>query len=232
VRARAVVPAVLLLCGPTTLAAQLCVGNAAFALSHFMTAANFEFDHVAQRYTLELRYNTHHVFGAAEYGVRSWEPTSLNGTSTAYSLSVGIDKSSQKSKFGFCPMVRWSRLSGPNQINGTAYSFADRSFAAEFNVGFLAIRSNLWDFMPAANITFGTGNPQLTAPGGHIGEYEDYCCGKQDFTTFGLGIGIGYSDELTLIPSITWPLDNPASGQKGAQKTYAVRVTFRLGKGI
>src|SRR5437762_6061710 len=83
-----------------------------------MTAANAEFDPVAQRYSLEIRYNTHHVFGAAEYGMRSWEPTSLNGTSKAYSLSVGIDPSSQKAKFGFCPMLRWSGLSGPHQING------------------------------------------------------------------------------------------------------------------
>ncbi len=231
-RARVAVPAVLLLCGPTTLAAQLCVGNAAFALSHFMTAANAEFDPVAQRYSLEIRYNTHHVFGAAEYGMRSWEPTSLNGTSKAYSLSVGIDPSSQKAKFGFCPMLRWSGLSGPHQINGTPYSFSDQSFAAAFSVGFLMIRTGLWDLMPSANITFGTGNPQLEAPGGHIGEYQDFCCGKQHFTTFRLGIGFGFSDELTLIPSITWPLDNPATGQKGAQKTYAVRAAFRLGKGM
>ena len=100
---------------------------------------------------LEIRYNTHHVFGAAEYGMRSWEPTSLNGTSKAYSLSVGIDPSSQKAKFGFCPMLRWSGLSGPHQINGTPYSFSDQSFAAAFSVGFLMIRTGLWDLMPSAN---------------------------------------------------------------------------------
>jgi len=216
-----------------TLAAQLCVGNAAFAISHFTAAARADFDPVAQRFTLELRYNTHHLFGAAEFGVKSWETTtSFNGDSKAYSLTLGIDKSSQKSKFGFCPMLYWSRLSGPNQINGTAYSFSDQTLAAEFSAGFLMYRSQLWDFMPTANITFGTVNPQLIAPGGHIGEYHEFCCGKQSFTTFGLGIGLGYSDDLTLIPSITWPLNNPPTGQKGAQKTYAIRVTFRIGKGV
>lgn len=232
-RARIVAPALLLLCGPGCLAAQLCVGNASFALSHFTAAANFEFDPIAQRYTLEARYHTHHAFAAAEYGVRTWETTSLNGISQAYSLSLGFDVSSLKSKIGLCPMVRWSRLSGPNAINGTPWNFSERAIAGGLSLGFLMVRSGLWDFMPAANITFGTGNPQLTtAAGGNLDEYQDYCCGEQSFTTFRLGIGLGYSDELTLIPSITWPLDNGSSTQKGAQKTYGVRATLRLGKGI
>lgn len=226
------VPALLLACGPATLAAQLCVGNAAFALSHFTTAANLEFDPVAQRYTLEARYHTHHVFAGVEYGVRSWETTSLNGVSQAYSLSLGVDPASPKSKIGFCPMVRWSGLSGPNEINGGPYSFSERAIAGGLSLGFLMARSQLWDFMPTANIIFGTGNPQLTAPGGSIDEYHDFCCGEKGYATLRLGIGLGYSDELTLIPSITWPLDNGGSTQKGAQKTYAVRATLRLGKGL
>jgi hypothetical protein len=232
-RVRIVASTLLLLCGPGRLTAQLCVGNASFPLSHFTTAANFEFDPVAQRYTLEARYNTHHFFAAAEYGVRSWETTSLNGLSQAYSLSLGMDGSSPKSKIGFCPMVRWSGLSGPNEIAGTAWNFSERVIAGGLSLGFLMARSRLWDFMPTANITFGTGNPQLTTPaGGSLDEYQDFCCGERGFTTFRLGIGLGYSDELTLIPSITWPLDNGGSTQKGAQKTYAVRATLRLGKGI
>jgi hypothetical protein len=224
----------LFLCfGFGTLSAQLCDGNGNFALSHFTTAANFEFDPVAQRYTLEARYNAHHVFGAVEYGVRSWETTALNGLSQAYSLSFGIDRSSQKSKLGFCPVVRWSGLSGPHGINGSDWDFSDNSLSAGFSLGVMMARSRLWDFMPTANITFGTGNPQLTtAAGGSIDEYQDFCCGKSNFTTFRLGFGLGFSDELTLIPSITWPLDNGSSTQKGAQKTYAVRAALRLGKGI
>lgn len=232
-RVRIVAPALLLLCGPGWLTAQLCVGNASFALSHFTAATNFEFDPIAQRYALEARYNTHHAFAAAEYGVRSWETTSLNGLSQAYSLSLGFDASSRKSKLGLCPMVRWSRLSGPKAINGSPYSFSERTIAAGLSLGFLMVRTGLWDFMPTANITFGTGNPQLTtAAGGSLDEYQDYCCGEQGFTTFRLGIGLGFSDELTLIPSITWPLDNGTSQQKGAQKTYTFRATLRLGKGI
>ena len=230
---RVALVALLLFGSSGTLTAQLCDGNGNFSLSHFTTAANFEFDPVAQRYTLEARYNAHHVFAAAEYGVRSWETTTLNGLSQAYSLSFGIDRSSQKSTVGFCPMVRWSGLSGPHGINGTPWNFSDQSLSAGFSVGVMMTRSRLWDLMPTANITFGTGNPQLTtAAGGSIDEYQDFCCGKQSFTTIRLGIGLGFSDELTLIPSITWPLDNGSSTQKGAQKTYAVRGALRLGKGI
>ena len=232
-RARAALSALLLLWASGTLAAQLCVGNASFELSHATTAANFEFDPVAQRYTLEARFNTHHVFAAAEYGVRSWETSSLNGVSQAYSLSLGIDQSSQASKLGFCPVLEWSGLSGPHGINGSPWNFSDQSFAGGFSVGVMMARSGVWDVMPTANITFGAGNPQLTtAAGGSIDEYQDFCCGKRNFTTLRLGIGLGFSDELTLIPSITWPLANGDSTQKGAQKTYAVRAALRLGKGI
>lgn len=220
----------LLSCGPSILAAQLCVGNVAFALSHFTAAANLEFDPVAQRYTLDARYHTHHIIAGVEYGVRSWETSSLNGVSYAYSLSLGVDPSSPKSKIGVCPMVRWSKLSGPNQVGGSPYSFSDGGFAGGLSVGLLMARSRLWDFMPTANITFGTGNPELTAPGGTLDEFQDFCCGKKSFTTFRLGIGLGFSDEVTLIPTITWPLDNGTSKQKGAQKTYGVRATLRLGK--
>ena len=227
------ISALLLLSASGTLAAQLCVGNASFGLSHATTAANFEFDPVAQRYTLEARFNVHHIFAGVEYGVRSWETTSLNGVSQAYGVSFGIDQSSPKSKFGFCPMLEWSGLSGPHGIAGTPWNFSDNSLAAGFSVGAMMARSGLWDFMPTANITFGTGNPQLTtAAGGSLDQYQDFCCGKKSFTTLRLGIGLGFSDELTLIPSITWPLDNGGSTQKGAQKTYAVRAALRLGKGI
>jgi len=87
--------------------------------------------------------------------------------------------------------------------------------------------------MPTANITFGSGDPKLTTVyGGSLDQYQDFCCGEKGFTTFRLGIGLGFSDEVTLIPSITWPLDNGGSTQKGSQKTYAVRATLRLGKGL
>src|SRR5437667_457510 len=56
--------------------------------------------------------------------------------------------------------------------------------------------------------------------------YQDFCCGSQSFTLLSLGVGLGFSDEITLIPAVSWPL-----GDVG-RTSYAIVASFRLGKGI
>jgi hypothetical protein len=46
-------------------------------------------------------------------------------------------------------------------------------------------------------------------------------------TLLNLGLGLGFSDEVTLIPSVSLPL----GGERAAQKTYSVRAALRIGKG-
>jgi len=213
---------------PTAVAqAQLCVGNSAFTLAHFHSAAGADLDRLAQRYTLELRYRTRHVFGAAEYGLKTWELTSLNGTSKAVGLTLGLDGTAARSRVGFCPMLRWTYNSGPHEIGGTPWNFSEYAWSAGFSVGFLMARAKLWDLMPTMGLTVGTADQKLTTlAGGNLQQYQDWCCGRQSFTTFRIGLGLGYSDEVTLIPSVSLPVGD------GAQKTWSIRATFRLGKGI
>src|SRR5438034_7935193 len=76
---RVVVSALLLLVGAVRAAAQLCAGNSNFSLSHFHSAVDVDIDKLAHRYTAEFRYRYRHFFGGLEYGLKSWEITSLNG---------------------------------------------------------------------------------------------------------------------------------------------------------
>jgi len=232
---RACIAALLLLCGPELAAAQLCVGNTALSLSNLHTAANIGVDKRAHLYTIEARYRYKHAFVGAEYGIKTWEMTSLDGNSRAVALNVGLEAEAAHSKFEVCPLLRWTWLSGPHDIGGSGgsggsnWNYSEQTYSAGLSMGYLLVRTKLWDIMPNAGLTVGTGNPKLTTVyGGSMQQYQDFCCGRQTFTTLRLGLGLGYSDEFTLVPSISLPLGDGG----GTQKTYGLRALLRLGKGI
>lgn len=206
-------------------AAQLCVGNTGFELTRVQPSANIDIDHHAQRYALEARLHYRAAFASAEYGLKTWEKETWDGQSYALTLSLGLHAGSAKSRVGVCPLIRWNRLSGPHDINGSPWNFSEHSLAASLNVGFLLARRQLWDFMPTLALTVGSADPKLTTElGGSLDQYQDFCCGQRYFTTFRFGFGLGYSDDLTLIPSITWPLGDGG----GTQKTYGIRAVIRV----
>jgi len=223
---RAVIAALLTLCGPEYAAAQLCVGNTTFALSGIQSGANIDLDKLAQRYALELRVSYHDLLAAVDLGVKTWEVTSLDGTSRALGLTLGLHSPHRhNTKFELCPLVHFRSLWGPNEIGGTSWRYSETSFSGELSAGYLLVRRKLWDVMPTAALIVGTGDPKLTTPdGGNLGQYQDFCCGRQSFTMLRLGVGLGFSDELTLVPELALPRST------AGQKTYAVRATLRLGK--
>jgi len=224
---RGVLTALLLLVAAEGAAAQLCVGNSNFSLSHFHSSVDVDIDHLAHRYTAEFRYRYQHLFAAVEYGLKSWEVTSLNGNSRAFGVTVGLTAQHAKSKFDVCPFLSYRSLAGPDEINGSLWRFDEKSYSAGLSAGYLAARTRLWDFTPTATLTLVTGNPKLTtAYGGNLAAYQDFCCGSQSFASLRLGVGLGFTDEITLIPAVSLPL-----GDVG-RTTYAVVATLRLGKGI
>jgi len=223
---RGSIAALLLLCGPELAVAQLCVGNTTFALSGFQSGANIDLDKLAQRWALELRVSYRDLLAAADFGVKTWEVTSLNGTSRALGLTLGLHSPHRRhSKFELCPLLHFRSLWGPNEIGGTSWRYSEIAFSGELSAGYLLVRKRLWDLMPTAALSVGTGDPKLTTPfGGNLGQYQDFCCGWQSFTILRLGLGLGFSEELTLVPELALPLS--AAGQK----TYAIRAALRLGK--
>src|SRR6266436_6568587 len=65
---RGVVTVLLLLVGAEPAAAQLCVGNTNFALSHFHSSVDVNIDNLAHLYTAEFRYRYQHLFAGLQYG--------------------------------------------------------------------------------------------------------------------------------------------------------------------
>lgn len=223
---RGLLVAVLLLLCTEVASAQLCVGNHNFSLSHFHSSVDVDIDNLAHRYTAEFRYRVQHFFAAVEYGLKSWEITSLNGSSRAFGVTVGLTAQHPKSKFDLCPSLSYRSLAGPEEINGSPWRFDEKSFSVGLSAGFLAARTKLWDVAPTATLTFVTGNPKLTTDGASLAAYQDFCCGSQSFSLLRLGVGLGFTDEVTLIPAVSFPLAD------GGRTTYAIVATLRLGKGI
>jgi len=153
----------LLLFGANGAAAQLCVGNTTFALSGIQSGANIDLDKLAQRYALELRVSYRDLLAAVEYGVKTWEVTSLNGTSRAFGVTLGLHSPHRRhTKFELCPLLHFRSLWGPNEIGGTFWRYSEISFSGELSAGYLLVRKKLWDIMPTAALSVGTGDPRLT----------------------------------------------------------------------
>lgn len=224
---RGLVTAVVLLFGVNVAAGQLCVGNSNFALSHFHSSVDVDIDNLAHLYTAEVRYRYQHLFAGLEYGLKSWDITTLNGSSRAFAVTVGLSTQRGKSKVDLCPSLSYRSLAGPEAINGSLWRFDEKSYSVGLSAGVLAARTKLWDVTPTASLTVASGNPKLTtAFGGNLASYQDFCCGSQSFTLLSVGVGFGFTDEITLIPTVTWPL-----GDLG-RTTYRIVATLRLGKGI
>src|SRR2546425_218967 len=225
---RGALAVLLMLFGTSVAAAQLCVGNTTFALAHFHGEGDLAADKLAHHYALEFGFGVRRVFAAVEAGIKTWEAPSLDGESRALGVTVGLHSPrGPHSKFALCPLLSWKSLSGPHRIGGTLWNYSEASYSAGLSAGYLLARTRLWDIVPTAAVTVGTGNPRLTTIyGGSIGQYQDFCCGRQTFTTIRLGLGLGFSDELTLTPAIAFPLG--AAGQK----TYGIKAALRLGSGI
>jgi len=225
---RVALATVLCLFATSVAAAQLCAGDVAFGLSHIDVSANVGIDKHAHRYTGEFRSGYRHAFAALEYGIKTWEATTFDGESRAIGVTLGLEMAGRPgSKVGLCWLVSYASLSGPHQIDGSVWSFAEHSYTAGLSLGYVAARRQLWDIVPTAAFTVGTTNPRLTTDsGGSMAQYQEFCCGWQTFASLRLGVGLGFSDELTLTPELALPL-----GDVGV-KAYGIRGAVRLGKGI
>lgn len=228
----AVAALMLMLLVSVAVPAQLCVGNPTFAIAHFQGGVGIDLDDLAHRYTLEARAGYRRGFVAAEYGIKSWDMSSLNGESRVIAGTVGVGLGARKSKLEICPLLNVSWASGPHDIltvtnnQVTGWDYSERAFSWGFSAGYLLVRAQLWDIVPTASLTIGNGDPKITSAGASMSAVGDFCCGWNTFGALRLGVGLGFSDELTFIPSISLPLGGMS------RRTYGIRAALRLGKGI
>lgn len=224
--------ALVLVCfGMRPAVGQLCVGNAAFQLSHRQIAANIAVDRLAQRYAGEFRAGSHRIFVGIEFGVKAWSDANIAGESNAYGVTLGLDlRRARSTRFALCPFFAFTGVSGPDQVatpGGGIYKYTNKTFTGTISAGYLVLRKPLWDFMPMASLSVGIDNPMLKARSGlTLTSYGGFCCGRQTLVAVRLGVGLGFSDSFTVQPGLTLPLSN------AGEQTFGLLLALRLGKGV
>lgn len=208
-------------------AAQVCTGRQPFTRATLHFSAGLAADRLAQLYAAELRGGHAGVFATVETGIKTWEITSLGGESGEIGVSVGVEvPRHRESRFGLCPIVTFNSIFGPEHVaTGGSYNYAQKTYALGLSAGYV-LKTKTWDFVPTGALMIGTTHPKLTAPGGSLTTYRDFCCGRQTVTTFSLGLGLGFARWVTVLPSIVFPLG--AAGET----TYSARLVIALGKGV
>lgn len=207
--------------GSRSAAAQTCTGNLPFSFGRFHLAANLAVDKLAQQYTGEFRFGTRGVFGAVEVGLKTWDVSSLHDESNTIGLVAGVELPLPVSKLSVCPLLSWTSLSGPQ-------NYVEKAYAAGLTMGYPVLSNSAWGVTPVVALSVGTRNPWLKGrdPSFPLPPYwRRFCCGRETVSTMSLAVGLGFTQQVTVIPSVGFPL-----GAHG-ETTYALRAALRLGKG-
>jgi len=202
-------------------AAQTCTGNLPFSFGRFHLAANVAADKLAMRYAGEFRFGTRGVFGAAELGLKTWDATSLHDESNVIGLVAGVELPLPVSRLSICPVLSWTSLSGPQ-------NYVEKDYTAGLSAGYRVLSHKAWGIVPVVALSVGSRNPWLKGrdPSFTLPPYwARFCCERETFSMMSLAVGLGFTQQVTLIPSVGFPL-----GAHG-ETTYALRAALRLGKG-
>jgi len=225
---RAALVLLLLWLGAERASAQRCVGSHPFRLSHFRAGGGVDLDKNSQSYGVDLRYTTPRVFGIVDAAMRTWDAEIFNDEGQLLGATVGMTfPGDGTARLSLCPMLSFNLASGPDQAEGIAWHYSERAFAGSLSMGYLLSPSGGWEIVPTATLTVGTTTVTMkTKAGVSKPSYKNFCCGNHGFGTVSLGFGLGLGRSLTILPSISFPLD--AAGET----TYGARFVFGLGRDL
>ncbi|HET9386497.1 MAG TPA: hypothetical protein VFO67_15275 [Gemmatimonadales bacterium] len=190
------------------LSGQRCLGGNPYGTSHIRVGGGISKDIDAETYNVDFRYSTAGVFGMVTAAQKTWGPETFDDESLQVGATVGIAYPRDgSSRWSVCPMLSYGNTSGPDQAVG-AYYYSEKAFSGAVSLGYMVSRSASWDIVPTATLTVGTTNPTLTDPLGRSrGSYGDFCCGPRGFGNVSLGLGMVLIGSITVLPSISFPLD-------------------------
>jgi hypothetical protein len=206
--------------------AQRCLGGHPYRISHFRLGVGIDKDKFAESYGVDVRYSTAGVFGVVDAAIKTWEPDTFNDESQLLGVSVGIAfPRDGEARLSLCPMLSFRTTSGPDQAAGIAWHYSERSFAGSLSLGYLLNPTSGWEIVPTASLLVGTTNPTMkTQAGTSLASYKSFCCGRRTFGTISLGFGLGLGRTMSILPTISIPLD--AAGET----IYGAHLVIGLGR--
>lgn len=190
------------------LAGQRCLGGNPYGTSHVRVGAGIAAGTTATTYGLDVRYSTAGVFGIVSAAQKSWGAETFNKESLQFGATAGVAfPRDGSSHWSVCPTLSYNKTSGPEQAVG-AYYYTEKAFSGAVSLGYMILRSDSWDIVPTATLTVGSTNPTLQDPVGRSrASYGNFCCGSRGFGNASLGLGMVLNGSITILPSISFPLD-------------------------
>lgn len=206
-------------------AAQYCVGTQPFSRTSLQFSAGVALDDLGQLYGVDLRHGFSSMFVSAEATVRTWDVPDF-GASQELGVRVGRSFAlSAESRLSLCPLLSFTKVFGPNQANGGAWRYADQRFAASLSAGYVLKQTAELDFVATSAIVVGTADPSMTTRfGGNLATFGSFCCARQTFSSVALGLGLSLGRAMTVLPAISFPLDDVRG------TTYSGRIVIALVK--
>src|SRR6267378_2434179 len=191
------VVAVLICLGGTSAAAQVCSGELSFAQAPIRAFVGIGLNSTAQTYHTGLRYGD------------AWD----------YGAGVGLQLGRvQETKAQLCPQIFVGLSRGPNDLGGTGINYSVKHFAIGADAGFVLAHKKGVDVVPTASFYIANAWYKLTAPSARDST------GSDTWEILSLGLGFGFNNQVTLAPSIAFPLSLP-----GAGRVYGVSFSIKLG---
>ena len=215
-RSTTVLVAVLMCLGGTSAAAQVCSGELSFAQAPIRAFVGIGLNSTAQTYHTGVRYGGTRAFGEAEFGMATYN---IGGDAWDYGAGVGLQLGRpQETKAQLCPQIFVGLSRGPKDLGGTGINYSEKHFAIGADAGFVLAHKKGVDLVPTASFYIANAWYKLTAPSARDST------GADTWEILSLGLGFGFNNQVTLAPSIAFPLSLP-----GAGRVYGVSFSIKLG---
>lgn len=208
--------ALLLLARP--IAAQVCAGNPSFAGSPLHLEFAMQFNSNAQSYAAAIDRGGKVAFASAVVGWTTYNSI-LGGDAWDFGAGFGL-QAKPAGKVYLCPALFLGYSDGPKDIGGSGVSFSEMHLATGLQSAVVALHRKTVEIIPNASFIVANSRAKLTRPTAPDSTNWD------SFELLTLGLALGFNNEVTLGPSVTFPFGVVG----GAATTYSVSFAIGLRK--
>lgn len=208
-----------ILLGAQPAVAQVCAGNPSFAGSPLNLAFAMQFNSNAQSYEGAIDWGGKVAFASAAIGWTTYN-TILGGEAWDFGAGFGL-QAKPVSRLYLCPALFLGYSDGPKDIGGSGVSYSEMHLATGLQGAVVALHRKTVEIIPNASFIVSNSRAKVTRPAAFDSTNWD------SFGLLTLGLALGFNNEVTLGPAVTFPFG--VAG--GAATTYSVTFAVRLRKG-
>lgn len=158
------------------------------------------------------------LLGARAYGGIGIDYSTYNdfdAESWVLSGNVGVRMSAATARTQICAVARFANVHGPSDVTVTDADYSEYDVSSGLHVGYQATRGAV-QILPTASLQGVIAFPRFTTAASTVSD-------TKYFVLIGLGIGMVFNQQVSLKPSIAFPV-----GLRGGSTSFGVTATFNL----